>query len=110
MKPTCSKYLVSLFFIFSLFAKDIVMLFPAVTGIVQTSFNDDERAQDESENKTETEENVKAETAEFITSHHSLYIDMPLFFLSQRKSIPLNKSFKRNFYGSVLTPPPNQPA
>lgn len=108
MQRKFSKYLVSLFFIFSFFAKDVSMLFPALRDVASSSFKHDEKAQDESDKKTETEENTRTETTEFITSHHSLYIDMPFFFLSFKKGIPINKSFKQSFYSSVLTPPPNQ--
>jgi hypothetical protein len=109
MKKGVFTYLLSLFFIFLLFAKDIIFVFPSLfiaeysLTAVQIDWSDEE-----SERSRSSEEVSKINASEYIGGEHTLLLLMPVFCLEKDKNLPVNSSFTRTFYGSVLTPPPDK--
>lgn len=109
MKGKAVIYFLSFFFVFLLFARDIVMVFPsAFLSESAVSALHIEWADEESERNRTSEESSRYNVNEFTEEYHSYTLDLPVFLLSTGKSSLSNSSFKQTFYGSVLTPPPDK--
>jgi hypothetical protein len=109
MNNRAATYFLSLFFVFLLFARDIVMVFPSVfISESAVSALHIDWADEESERNRSSEESARYNINEFTAGYHSYNLDLPVLFLSTGESRLANSSFKQTFYGSVLTPPPDR--
>ncbi|MGC4036203.1 MAG: hypothetical protein QM764_09590 [Chitinophagaceae bacterium] len=108
MKRSIPTYLLSFFFILLFVAKDIASVCPAIFNRNTTTIAlQSDWPEEESENNKPgvPEKNSINECLHF-TAYHEL--NTPLFILSFNKEYLYNTSFQRSFYGTVLTPPPDQ--